>query len=165
MEIPGPCQGIQVTPISSKKGDTEDIYIESQFSHCPLLVGCFVPEKWIEKSTTFTREHCDWCTMTINYELLIKDKSVCIHHKNLRQLAIEMYKVKNDLSPPFMKELFTHVGTGSRSRTGGDRFLRPNVNTVHKGEHSLRSFGPILWNTMLPEKFKDCIVRQFQRKY
>ena len=63
---------------------------------------------------------------------------------------------RNDLSPPFMKELFTHVGTGRKTRTGGDKFLRPNVDTVHKGEHSLRSFGPILWNTMLPDKLKDC---------
>ncbi len=89
-------------------------------------------------------------------ELLIKDKSVCIHHKNLQQLAIEMYKVKNKLSPPFMQELFTHVGEGGGTRSGGDKFLRPNVDKVNKGEHSLRSFGPLLWNTMLPDELKSC---------
>ena len=47
------------------------------------------------------------------------------------------------------------MGEGCSTRTGGDKFLRPNVNTVYNGEHSLRGFGPILWNTMLPEKLKD----------
>ena len=52
-----------------------------------------------------------------------------------------------------MEELFTYV-EGRRTRTGGDHFLRPNVNTVNMGDHSLRTFGPILWNTLLPENLK-----------
>ena len=56
-----------------------------------------------------------------------------------------------------MQELFTYVGEGCGTRSGGDKFLRPNVDTVHNGEHSLRSFGPILWNTMLPKTLKDCV--------
>ena len=32
-------------------------------------------------------------------ELLDKDNSVTIHHKNLQRLAVEMYKIKNHLSP------------------------------------------------------------------
>ena len=35
-------------------------------------------------------------------------------------------------------------------------FARPNVESVKKGDRSLRSFGPIVWNTMLPEKLKEC---------
>ena len=67
-----------------------------------------------------------------------------------------MYKVKNNQSTPFMQELFTHV-EGYRTRNNdGNNFHRPNVNTVHRGKHSLQSFGPILWNTMLPKKLKDC---------
>ena len=31
--------------------------------------------------------------------LLIRDGSVTVHHNNIRLLAIEMYKVKNELSP------------------------------------------------------------------
>ena len=64
-------------------------------------------------------------------ELLIKDKTVSIHHRNLRQLAIEMYKVNKGTSPPIMQQLFTCV-EGRGTRTGGDNFLRPNVNTVKK---------------------------------
>ena len=36
----------------------------------------------------------------------------------------------------------------------GKSFFRPNVNTVYKGEASLRWFGPIVWDSMLPENFK-----------
>ena len=34
-------------------------------------------------------------------------------------------------------------------------FHRPNVNTVRKGELSLRYFGPIVWDTMLPQTLKE----------
>ena len=59
-----------------------------------------------------------------------------------------MFKVKHDLSPPFMKELFTYVGNDKGTRSG-DTFLRPKVDSVYKGEQSLRSFGHIVWNNLL----------------
>ena len=70
-------------------------------------------------------------------ELLKNDKSISIHHRNIHCVAIEMYKAKNDLSPPFMKELF-NLKCGLRK---GDTFIRPRVNTVYKGDNSLRIFG------------------------
>ena len=42
---------------------------------------------------------------------------------------------------------------GTRS---GDTFARPNVESVLKGEQSLRSFGPKVWNSMLPDSLKTC---------
>ena len=88
-------------------------------------------------------------------ELLNRDKSVSIHHRNIHQVAIEMYKVKNNLSLPLMQELFDYRGCGRTTRMG-DKFGRPNVNKVYKGENSLRNFGPIVWNTMLTKKLKEC---------
>ena len=38
--------------------------------------------------------------------LLEKDTSVTIHAKNLQILMTEMFKTKEKLSPPFMKEIF-----------------------------------------------------------
>ena len=35
-------------------------------------------------------------------ELLRRDKSVTVHHKNIHFLAIELYKVKHEIPPPFM---------------------------------------------------------------
>ena len=39
-------------------------------------------------------------------ELLLKDKSLTVHHRNLQKLAIEMYKAKHNLSPQFMNSIF-----------------------------------------------------------
>ena len=36
----------------------------------------------------------------------------------------------------------------------GNKFTRPPINMVYKGENSLRNFGPVVWNSMLPEKLK-----------
>ena len=74
-------------------------------------------------------------------ELLKKAKSLSIHHRNIHQFAIEMYKVKNNLSPELINGIFTY-----RPYRGKDKFARPNVETLTYGERSLRSFGPIIWN-------------------
>ena len=80
-------------------------------------------------------------------ELLREDKSVSFHHRNIHNLAIEMFKVKNHLSPLFMKEIFSYNETINR-------FVYPKVRT-DMGKLSLRSFGPVVWNTMLPESIKS----------
>lgn len=132
-------------------------FIESQFSYCPLI--------WMFCSRQMNRKinHVHERALRLVYrdfnstfeELLNKDKSVCIHHRNIHQVAIEMYKVKNNLSPPLMRELFKYNTYGHNTRMG-DKFLRPNVNKVYKGVNSLRNFGPIVWNTMLPNTIKQC---------
>ena len=40
-------------------------------------------------------------------EQVRRDKSaVTVHHKNIHFLAIELYQVKHEISPPFMAEIF-----------------------------------------------------------
>ena len=128
-------------------------FIESQFSYCPL-VWMFCSKKMNKK---INRLHKNY-TSTFE-ELLKEDESFSIHHRNIHCLATEMYKVKNDLSPSFMKEIFSY----NEKR---DKFFLPYARTTKMGQGSLRSFGPIVWNTMLPENlkespslniFKDCI--------
>ena len=132
-------------------------FIESQFSYCPLV--------WMFCSRTMNKKinHIHERTLRLVYQdyitsfegLLKRDGSVTFHHRNIRQVAIEMYKVRHDLSPPFIKELFTHQGNTMGTRSG-DTFGRPHVDSVKKGDRSLQSFGPIVWNTMLPEELKRC---------
>ena len=122
--------------------------IESQFSYC-TLVWMFCS---IEMNKKINHVHERAPRLVNGYttpfeELLKNDKSTSIHHRNIHNVAIEMYKVKNKLSPPFMQDIFDHMGYGRKTRMG---------DKVYKGQHSLRIFGPIVWNTMLPEKLKDC---------
>ena len=42
-------------------------------------------------------------------ELLSEDKSLTVHHGNVKKLAIEMYKVKNELCPKIRLDLFKAV--------------------------------------------------------
>ena len=39
-------------------------------------------------------------------QLLLKDVSVPIHDRNVKNLAIEIFKVKNDLSPEIVTDTF-----------------------------------------------------------
>ena len=130
-------------------------FIESQFSYCPLV--------WIFCSRTMNDKinRIHERALRLVYqdydstfeELLCKDKSLCFHHRNIHQVAIEMYKVKHELSPSFIQDIFCEVNRNTRS---GTSFSRPNVSTVKRGDRSLRSFGPIVWNSMLPDTLKNC---------
>ena len=132
-------------------------FIESQFSYCPL-VWMFCSRKMNNKMNHLQERalRLVYQDYTASFdELLKKDNSLRFHHRNIHQVAIEMFKVKHDLSPPFMKEIFTYISNDKGTRAG-DTFARPNVNSVYNGEQSLRCFGPIVWNEMLPNVLKDC---------
>jgi hypothetical protein len=140
-------------------------FIESQFSYCPLV--------WMFCSRQINRKinRIHERALRLVYkdykssfnELLKNDKSISIHHRNIHCVAIEMYKAKNDLSPPFMKEIFD-LKCGPSTRKG-DAFIRPRVNTVYKGDNSLRIYGPIVWNKMLPDNLKVCSsLSEFKNK-
>ena len=100
---------------------------------------------------------------TLNFsELLAEDQSVTVHAKNLRTLAIELYKVKHGLSPKTMKSIFlgkTQEAPGSRTQSD---FLIPQVNSVHFGEDSLRFLGPKIWNIIPEEVRKSDTLEIFQ---
>ena len=91
---------------------------------------------------------------SITFEnLLEKDGSLSIHHRNIHRLAIEMFKVYKGTSPKiFMDNFITKENMSLRSNSV---FYRPNINSVLKGENSLRNFGPIVWNELLPNFIKN----------
>ena len=86
-------------------------FFNSQFSYCPLV--------WMfhsrELNTKINNLH--YRALRIVYrdetstfeELLLKDGSITVHHKNLHFLAIEMYKVVKGLAATFMAEAFFQV--------------------------------------------------------
>ena len=87
-------------------------------------------------------------------ELLTKDNTVTIHHRNIQYVAIEMYKIIHNLCPPIMNELV--VGQNNLSGRSNTSFIKPKVNTVYYGDNSFRNFGPRVWDEMLPKKYKSC---------
>ena len=55
-------------------------------------------------------------------ELLTKDRSVTIHHRNIRALAIEIYKLMQEISSPLLNEVFVPRQCNYELR--GNNFLR-----------------------------------------
>ena len=84
-------------------------------------------------------------------ELLEKDNSVTVHQRNIQLVAIEMFKATKGLGPRIVRDLFVFDQNENRNR----EFHRPNVNNVYTGENSIRYFGPIVWDEMLPSEFKS----------
>ena len=65
-----------------------------------------------------------------------------------------MFKVKNGMSPEIMKDLFQL----RQISDGTSKFVIPAVNSEFMGKLSLRYFGPVVWETMLPNIFKEINV-------
>ena len=129
-------------------------FIESQFSYCPLI-WMFCLSRKLNNRINHIQERglrIVYQDYTSSFEeLLKKDESVCIHHRNIQLVAVEMFKIKNDLCPEIMKYIFKRVEDPKSTNT----FLIPNVNSEYMGKLSLRWFGPVVWETMLPISFKN----------
>ena len=82
--------------------------ITSQFGYCPLV--WMFHSRGLNNKINSLHERA----LRITYgdrsssfeDLLKKNNSVSIHHRNIQALAIEMFKVKNNIAPEIMKNLF-----------------------------------------------------------
>ena len=130
-------------------------FIESQFNYCPLI--------WMFHSRTLNTKinylheralRIIYKDTTLTFEeLLEKDDSVTIHDRNLQKLAIEMFKIKNHLSPNPVLELFRERSIDYQLRNERCWEL-PRVNTVNFGKESLTYRGILTWN-LLPNDLKQ----------
>ena len=69
-------------------------------------------------------------------QLLERDKSFSIHSRNLQKLAIEMFKVKNNLSPSFMHSIFPATENNYNFRNTPE-FKMENIRTTLYGSETL----------------------------
>ena len=83
-------------------------FITSQFSYCPLI--WMFHSRTLNNRTNNIHERALRLTYKGNQysfkELLEKDHSVTVHHKNVQALVTEIFKAKNDLAPDIMKDVF-----------------------------------------------------------
>ena len=86
-------------------------FFSSQFAYCPLI--------WMFHNRTLNNrinKLQEWALRLVHndnissfYELLQKDNSFTIHHRNIQKLALEMYRVKHCKAPKIMCELFNEA--------------------------------------------------------
>ena len=86
-------------------------FFSSQFGYCPL-VWMFHNRRYNNKINCLHEQmlgivYKDYKSSFA--ELLSEDKSLTVHHRNVQKQAIEMYKVKNELCPKVMLDLFEEV--------------------------------------------------------
>ena len=95
--------------------------------------------------------------------LLDRDKGVTIHVKNVRTLAIEMFKVSKNLSPPLVSEIFEKRNNVYDLRNPSE-FVRPRIRSVYNDRESIYYPVPKIWDIIPPElKFLEN-VNAFKRE-
>ena len=86
-------------------------------------------------------------------ELLNKDNSVSIHHRNLQVLAMEMFKIHRGFSPENLKETFVSKASPYNLRRN-DTFEKIQVHLVYHGTESLSLLGLNIWD-LVPLELKQ----------
>ena len=88
-------------------------------------------------------------------DLLRKDGSSKIHHRNIHKLAIEILKFKNGLSPPIMNEIFINGKTHNYYLSQEHINDPGNIRHVFNGTETIRYRAQKTWE-MVPEHVKKC---------
>ena len=96
-------------------------------------------------------------------QLLHRDESFSIHERNLQTLAVEMYKVKHNLTPPFMHTLFPSTQNHYNIRNNPE-FKTENVHTTYFGTETLTYRGPKIWEIVPREIKESSTLNEFKRK-
>ena len=144
-----PCMNI------SKRKLIMNSFFTSKFNYCPLV--------WMWHSRLINNKinRLHKTSLRIIYsdksstfeELLEKDGSLTVHIRNIQKLAIEMFKVFKNLSPPIISDLF-EVCENNYNLRNHSYFLILTVKTVYHGSESIKNLGPRIWN-LVPDNLKQ----------
>ena len=111
-----------------KRKTVMEAYIACQFGYWPLI--WMIHSRSLNNKVNSLHERALRITYgdgSSSFEnLLKKDNPVSIHHRNIQALATEMFKVKNNIAPEFMKVLFA-PRMGSYDLRNNDSFKRRRV--------------------------------------
>ena len=83
-------------------------FIQAKFGYCPLV--WMFSDRILNRKINHLRERSlrivYRCSISSFHELLQKDHSLTIRHRNIQSLAIRLYKIKENLSNEIMSSIF-----------------------------------------------------------
>ena len=86
------------------------------------------------------------------HQLLEKDNFVSIRQRNLQTLAIEIFKIHNNIAPEIINYVFK-IKYHQRNFRSDVRLQRRNVNTILYGKETIASLGAQISN-LVPKNLK-----------
>ena len=139
-------------------------FFHSQFNYCQLVWMCHNRTN----NNKINRLHERCLRLTYNdkkssfKDLLEKDGSVSIHHRNLRTLAVELFKVFKGLSPVIFAETFPVRQQSQYNMRNYSYFAMPRAKRVNHGLESLSYLGSKLWDSIPSHMKKIDSINEFK---
>ena len=131
-------------------------FFKAQFNYCPII-WMFHSRSLINK---INRLH-ERCLRIIykdrhsNFEKLRnKDNSVSIHYNNIHGLAIELYKIANDMSPKIMSKVFKLKDTPCYYLRHTLQFSTDPIHSAYNETESASYLEPKIWKK-IPAEVKN----------
>ena len=149
----------RVTPYMTleKKKIVMNSFFNAQFNYCPLI--WMLQSRGNNDKLKFLHErylrliYSD--KNSFHENLLEKDISVSIHHKNIQTLEIEMFKVNHKLCTEITSDIFMEKTNNYYSLHNHPDFITPRVHGVFCGTKSI---------SYLERKICDIVLEDFKRK-
>lgn len=127
-------------------------FIASNFSYCPLAwhfcsaTSTNKLEKIQERALRFIND--DYSSSL--RDLLTSTNTLPLHVRRLKQMACEVFKIVNGMSPHFIRDLISLKSSNYNFRSNKTADI-PRVNTTRYGLRSFRSEAPRIWNCLSNE--------------
>ena len=140
-------------------------FIDAHFNYCPLI--------WMFHSRTLNNKINKLLERALrlvykeyisSFENLLNiDNTFTIHERNLQKLATEMYKMKNNLSPSFLSDIFLQSQNPYELRNK-NICKTENIHTVFYGSETVSFRGPKTWALILDNIKNSNNLNDFKAK-
>jgi hypothetical protein len=130
-------------------------YISSNFNYCPT-VWMFTGKMNLERLEKTNKRALRFVVNDndADYnEICRNEKVLNIHRHCIKHVSIQMYKVKHQMAPEYVQELFTRKESTYEIRDN-NLFNIPRFKTVSYGKKSFMYYGAKLWAN-IPKEIKD----------
>ena len=140
-------------------------FVNTQFGYAPQI-WMFTSKNSILKVNKINRK-----TLGVVYddnnstyeERLASHNDISIHHKHLKNLAIEVYKSLANLSPEFMRPFFKNKSIPYDLKHG-NIYILPPARSSHCGINSVQFRGSLLWHNLPISVEESVSVKEFKQK-